>query len=78
MTKKEMIKAIQKKEAELWLEFNSMKEVFGENNNITLRSRREWNSIFSLMSELGIESDHTLEESKEAMNLCLNFWGVNN
>ena len=55
MTKKEMIKVIQQKEAEAWLQVKVDEKMFGQENIITSRSRSEWARLHDLMKELEIK-----------------------
>jgi hypothetical protein len=71
MTKVDMIKLIQKLEAECFLELQKSKNLFGTDHNITDRERVKWNSIYELMESLGIKTDHELEENKNAVQLVI-------
>jgi len=71
MTKADMIKSIQKLEAECFLELQNSNNLFGTDHNITDRERIKWNSIYKLMESLGIETDHELEENKNAVQLII-------
>ena len=67
MTKKEMIKVIQQKEAELFLQIKIDESLFGEDSKITSRSRSDWAKINGLMEDLGIKPDNTLPENQKAV-----------
>ena len=69
MTKKEMIKTIQKHEAELFLQLKGNEYAFGEDHIITSKSRSKWLGINNLMETLGIKHDITLPENKKAIEL---------
>jgi hypothetical protein len=71
MTKKEMIKVIQQKEAEAFLQVKIDEKMFGQENTITSRSRSEWARINDLMTEMGIKPDNTLPENQEAIRLII-------
>ena len=71
MTKKEMIKVIQQKEAEAFLQVKVDENLFGMNSNITLRSRSDWAKINGLMEDLGIKPDNTLPENQKAIALIV-------
>jgi hypothetical protein len=57
MTKKEMIQAIQKKEAELFISLQEKQLLFEEDNSVVKRARTKWNAIYTLLKELGLEAD---------------------
>ena len=67
MTKKEMIKVIQQKEAELFLQIKVDESLFGMNSTITIRSRSDWAKVNGLMEDLGIKPDNTLPENQKAI-----------
>ena len=67
MTKKEMIKVIQQKEAEAFLQIKVDESLFGMDSKITSRSRSDWAKINSLMEDLGIKPDNTLPENQRAI-----------
>jgi hypothetical protein len=71
MTKKEMIKVIQQKEAEAWLQVKVDEKMFGQENIITSRSRSEWARINDLMKELEIKPDNTLPENQKAIEIII-------
>ena len=67
MTKKEMIKIIQEREAELFLQIKIDESLFGMNSTITIHSRSDWAKINGLMEDLGIKPDNTLPENQKAI-----------
>jgi nitrogenase molybdenum-iron protein alpha/beta subunit len=71
MTKKEMIKVIQQKEAELWLQVKVDEKLFGTNHIITSKSRGEWSKIHNLMEELEIEPNNLLPENQKATEMII-------
>jgi len=71
MTKKEMIKLIQKREAELFLRLKQSQVDEFPNPTLVQRARAEWIAIDQLMSTLNIKSDLELEEANEAGELIL-------
>jgi hypothetical protein len=71
MTKKEMIKVIQQKEAEAFLRVKIDEKMFGQESIVTSRSRSEWARINDLMTEMGIKPDNTLPENQEAIKLIM-------
>jgi hypothetical protein len=71
MTKKEMIKAIQQHEAELFLQVKVDEKIFGEKDEITTRSRSKWCGVHEIMETLGIKPDNTLPENQEAIKLII-------
>ena len=71
MTKKEMIKVIQQKEAKAFLQVKVDEKLFGKENTVTVRSRSEWAKINDLMTELKIKPDNTLPENQEAIRMII-------
>ena len=65
-----MIATIQQEEAAAWLELRKCILYFGREADVTLRSRREWCSIQSLMDKLSIKTDYTLADNLEARELA--------
>lgn len=71
MTKEKMIKAIQQKEAELFLQVKVDEKIFGERDEITTRSRAKWCGVNEIMETLGIKPDNTLPENQEVIKLII-------
>jgi hypothetical protein len=71
MTKKEMIKTMQLKEAALWLAFRETYVELGQIHQITSRKRSEWCTINSMLVELKIVTDHTLPDNQKAFELMM-------
>jgi hypothetical protein len=71
MTKENMIKLIQKREAELFLELKKTDQLFGVDNAFTKTVRGVWSGVNTLMGDLGIKSDLQLPESIEAGEMIL-------
>ncbi len=71
MIKKEMIKAIQQYEAELFLQVKVDEKIFGEKDEVTTRSRAKWCGVNEIMETLGIKPDNTLPENQEAIKLIM-------
>jgi len=61
MTKKEMIQSIQKKEAELFIALQEKELLFEEGDPIVKRARTKWNAIYTLLKELGLEVDLSVD-----------------
>lgn len=55
MTKKDMINMIQEREKATWHRYKVNFEYFGEDSDETKRANEAWFTIFTLMSDLGIE-----------------------
>ncbi len=75
MTKKEMIKEIQKREAELFLELKKDELSFGDNqHNYVNASRSRWLGVSNLMQDLGIKPDifYRSKETLEIINQLYN------
>jgi hypothetical protein len=69
MTKKEMIKTVQKFEAQAFLQLKQDESLWGADDRYTSRSRARWVGIEALMTELEIKTDITLPENQEALIL---------
>lgn len=69
MTKKEIIKAIQKREAELFLKIKTDEQLFGPDSPATSRTRSEWMAVQTLMEDLGIKPDINLPENQKAIEI---------
>lgn len=71
MTKKEIIKTLQLKEAALWLAFRESYVECGQIHQITNRKRSEWCAINSVMEELKIVTDALLPDNQKALELMM-------
>jgi hypothetical protein len=69
MTKKQMIKTVQKFEAQAFLQLKQDESLWGADDRYTSRSRARWVGIEALMNELEIKSDITLPENQKAIEL---------
>jgi hypothetical protein len=78
MTKENMIKLIQKREAELFLELKKTDQLFGVDNAFTKTVRGVWSGVNTLMGDLGIKSDLQLPESIEAGEMILERYNQTN
>jgi len=78
MTKENMIKLIQKREAELFLELKKTDQLFGVDNAYTKTVRGVWSGVNTLMGDLGIKSDLQLPESIEAGEMVLERYNQTN
>ena len=78
MTKKDMIKLIQKREAELFLELKKTDKVFGSESEMHKRARSAWVGVKKLMEDLGIKSDLQLPESIEVGEMILEKYNQTN
>lgn len=67
MTKKEMIKAIQRLEAELYLEVKQAEQRYGVKDDITARRTTRWASVHNAMQAMGIACDLTLPDNQKAL-----------
>ena len=77
MTKENMIKLIQKREAELFLRLKKTDQLFGVDNAYTKTVRGVWSEVNTLMGDLGIKSDLQLPESIEAGEMVLERYNQN-
>lgn len=78
MTKENMIKLIQKREAELFLRLKKTDQLFGVDNAYTKTVRGVWSGVNTLMGDLGIKSDLQLPESIEAGEMVLERYNQTN
>ena len=78
MTKENMIKLIQKREAELFLRLKETDQLFGEDDAYTKMVRGVWSGVNTLMGDLGIKSDLQLPESIEAGEMVLERYNQTN
>jgi hypothetical protein len=78
MTKENMIKLIQKREAELFLELKKTDQLFSVDNAFTKTVRGVWSGVNTLMGDLGIKSDLQLPESIEAGEMVLERYNQTN
>jgi hypothetical protein len=78
MTKENMIKLIQKREAELFLELKKTDQLFGVDNAFTKTVRGTWSGVNTLMGDLDIKSDLQLPEAIEAGEMILERYNQTN
>ena len=71
MTKKEMIKAIQRLEAKLYLEFKQAEQLHGLDSDIAARRSSRWASVHDAMDAMGIECDLTLPGNQRALAIMV-------
>ena len=71
MTKTNMIKLIQKREAELFLDLKLNSKWYGENDPKTKSIRSNWYSLNELMGDLGIKTNLYIPETKQALPFIL-------
>ena len=67
MTKKEMIKTIQRLEAELYLEVKQAEQCYGVESDITERRTTRWASVHNAMQAMGVACDLTLPDNQKAL-----------
>ena len=67
MTKKEMIKTIQRLEAELYLEVKQAEQCYGVESDITERRTTRWASVHNAMQAIGVACDLTLPDNQKAL-----------
>ena len=67
MTKKEMIKAIQRLEAELYLEVKLAERAFGLESDITARRTIRWVSVHNAMQAMDVVCDLMLPDNQKAL-----------
>jgi len=64
-----MKKKIQKQEAILWADYIRYREIYGEESSLTQMRLTSWCAVKDLMEVLGLDSDYTLREYREAVTL---------
>jgi hypothetical protein len=74
MTKKEMIKAIQRLEAELYLEVKQAEQLFGSDSDITARRTTRWASVHDAMDAMGVACDLTLPDNQKALAIKIEMY----
>ena len=74
MTKKEMIKAIQRLEAELYLEVKQAEQLFGCDSDITARRTTRWASVHDAMDAMGVACDLTLPDNQKALAIKIEMY----
>jgi fructose-1,6-bisphosphatase len=67
MTKKEMIKAIQRLEAKLYLEFKQAEQLHGLDSDIAARRSSRWASVHDAMDAMDVACDNTLPDNAKAI-----------
>ncbi len=74
MTKKEMIKAIQRLEAELYLEVKQAEQRYGVDSDITARRRSGWSSVHDAMQAMDVACDLTLPDNRKALAIKIEMY----
>ena len=74
MTKQKMIKAIQRLEAELYLEVKQAEQRFGCNSDITARRTTRWASVHDAMEAIGVACDLTLPDNRKALAIKIEMY----
>ena len=72
MKKQDMIKQIQLTEANMFLQCKQDEHTFGSDSPIFKTSRSQWNGVYMLMDELGIQPDYSLDAHNGVMELMIN------
>ena len=71
MKKQDMIKQIQQTEASMFLQCKQDEHMFGDDSSIYKTSRSNWNAVYELMNELGIQPDYSLDAHNGVMELIV-------
>jgi hypothetical protein len=74
MTKKEMIKAIQRLEAALYLEVKQAEQCFGLESDITARRTTRWASVHDAMDAMGVVCDLMLPDNQKALAIKIEMY----
>ena len=67
MTKQKMIQAIQRYEAELYLEVKQAEQAFGLESDITARRTVRWRSVHDAMQAMNVACDLMLPDNQKAL-----------
>lgn len=71
LTKAEMIVAIQRLEAQLFLRLKNTEEAFGQDDSLTKSDRTRWAGVNEVMEAIGIRPDNTLPDNQEATKIII-------
>ena len=74
MTKKEMIKAIQRLEAELYLEVKQAEQRYGVESDIAARRTTRWASVHDAMQAMGVVCDLMLPDNQKALAIKMEMY----
>jgi len=74
MTKREMIKAIQRLEAALYLEVKQAEQRYGVDSDITARRRSGWSSVHDAMQAMDVVCDLTLPDNRKALAIKIEMY----
>ena len=72
LTKAEMIAAIQRLEAHLFLKLKQTEEAFGQDSRFTESDRTRWAGVNDALKVMGIKADNTLPDNIEATDIIIN------
>ena len=72
LTKAEMIAAIQRLEAHLFLKLKQTEEAFGQDDILTKSDRTRWAGVNDALKVMGIKADNTLPDNIEATDIIIN------
>jgi len=72
LTKAEMIAAIQRLEAHLFLKLKQTEEAFGQDDILTKSDRTRWAGVNDALKVMGIKADNTLPDNREATAIIIN------
>ena len=71
LTKAEMIAAIQKLEAHLFLKLKNTEAAFGQDSRFTESDRTRWAGVNDALKVMGIKADNTLPDNIEATSIIM-------
>jgi hypothetical protein len=74
MTKQKMIKAIQRLEAELYLEVKQAEQRYGVESDITARRTTRWASVHDAMDAMGVACDLMLPDNQKALAIKIEMY----
>ena len=67
MTKQKMIQAIQRLEAELYLEVKQAEQRYGVESDIAAQRTTRWRSVHDAMQAMGVACDLMLPDNQKAL-----------
>ena len=76
MTKAEMIKTLQLKEAKLFLELNEAELLFDKDSYYFKSIRTNFCIVSNILDELGVKADFNLPDNQKATNILLDRYKI--
>ena len=76
MTKAEMIKTLQLKEAKLFLELKEAEVLFDKDSNYFKSIRTKFCIVSNILDELGVKADFNLPDNQKATSILLDRYKI--